>query len=43
MGFDTFVTLPESDSVQNLESYGVIPSPKDGLMKSLQNFVRVNL
>jgi cellulose biosynthesis protein BcsQ len=43
MGFDTFLTLPQSESVQNFETYGVLPSSKDGLMKVLQNFVRVNL
>jgi len=43
MGFDTFLTLPQSESVQNFETYGVLPSGKDGLMKVLQNFVSLNL
>lgn len=43
MGFDTFLTLPQSESVQNLETYGVLPSAKDGLIKVLQNFVSINL
>ena len=43
MGFNTFLTLPQSESVQNFETYGVLPSAKDGLMRVLQNFVRVNL
>ena len=43
MGFETFVTLPESESVQNLETYDVLPSLKDGLMKVLQNYLNVNL
>ena len=43
MGFDTFTKLPESESVQNLETYGVLPPSKDALMKILQNFVSINL
>jgi len=43
MGFDTFIKLPESESVQNLETYGVLPPSKDALMKILQNFVSINL
>lgn len=43
MGFDTFIKLPESESVQNLETYGVLPPSKDALMKILQNFVSVKL
>ena len=43
MGFDTFLTLPQSESVKNFETYGVLPSAKDELIKVLQNFVRVNL
>jgi hypothetical protein len=43
MGFEKFVTLPESESVQNLETFDVLPSLKDGLMKVLQNYLNVNL
>lgn len=43
MGFNTFIKLPESESVQNLETYGVLPPSKDALMKILQNFVSVKL
>ena len=43
MGFNTFIKLPESESVQNLETYGVLPPSKDALMKILQNFVSINL
>ena len=43
MGFNTFIKLPESESVQNLETYGVLPPSKDALMKTLQNFVSINL
>ncbi len=43
MGFDTFTKLPESESVQNLETYGVLPPSKDALMKILQNFVSINI
>jgi len=43
MGFESFVTLPESESVQNFETYGVFPSSKDVLMKVLQNYLNVNL
>jgi cellulose biosynthesis protein BcsQ len=43
MGFDTFTKLPESESVQNLETYGVLPPSKDALMKILQNFESINL
>ena len=43
MGFDTFIKLPESESVQNLETYGVLPPSKDALMRILQNFVSINL
>ena len=43
MGFDTFIKLPESESVQNLETYEVLPPSKDALMKILQNFVSINL
>jgi len=43
MGFDTYIKLPESESVQNLETYGVLPPSKDALMKVLQNFVSINL
>lgn len=43
MGFERFVDLPESESVQNFETYGVFPSSKDGLMKVLQNHLNVNL
>jgi cellulose biosynthesis protein BcsQ len=43
MGFDTVIKLPESESVQNLETYGVLPPSKDALMKILQNFVSINL
>ena len=43
MGFDTYLTLPQTESVQNFDTYGVLPSAKDELIKVLQNFVRVNL
>ena len=43
MGFNTFLTLPQTESVQNFETYGVLPSAKDELIKVLQNFVRINL
>jgi cellulose biosynthesis protein BcsQ len=43
MGFDTFIKLPESESVQNLETYGVLPPSKDALIKILQNFVSINI
>ena len=43
MGFNTFIKLPESESVQNLETYGVLPPSKDALMRILQNFVSINL
>ncbi|GDX24299.1 hypothetical protein LBMAG10_09640 [Actinomycetes bacterium] len=43
MGFNNFTKLPESESVQNLETYGVLPPSKDALMKILQNFVSINL
>jgi cellulose biosynthesis protein BcsQ len=43
MGFNSFETLPESESVKNYETYGVLPSAKDGLLRNLQNFVSRNL
>jgi len=43
MGFDSFQALPESESVKNFETYGVLPSAKDGLLKFLQNFLSLNL
>jgi hypothetical protein len=43
IGFDSFQALPESESVKNFETYGVLPSAKDGLLKLLQNFLSLNL
>jgi hypothetical protein len=43
MGFDSFQALPESESVKNYETYGVLPSAKDSLLKLLQNFLSLNL
>ena len=43
MGFDSFQTLPESASVKNYDTYGVLPSAKDELLKLLQNFMNLNL
>ncbi len=43
MGFDSFQALPESVSVKNYETYGVLPSAKDELLKLLQNFMNLNL
>ena len=43
MGFESFEALPESESVKNFETYGVLPSAKDGLLKLLQNFLSLNL
>ena len=43
MGFDSFQSLPESESVKNYETYGVLPSAKDSLLKLLQNFLSLNL
>ena len=43
MGFDSFQALPESESVKNYETYGVLPSTKDTLLKLLQNFLSLNL
>jgi cellulose biosynthesis protein BcsQ len=43
MGFESFQALPESESVKNYETYGVLPSAKDTLLKLLQNFTSLNL
>lgn len=43
MGFDSFEALPESESVKNFETYGVLPPAKDGLIRILQNFMSLNL
>ena len=43
MGFDSFQALPESESVKNYETYGVLPSAKDTLLKLLQNFTSLNI
>ena len=43
MGFDYFQALPESESVKNYETYGVLPSAKDTLLKLLQNFTSLNI
>lgn len=43
MGFDGCLKLPESESVKNLETYNVLPTSKDPLMKIFQSFVNSNL
>lgn len=43
MGYESFEALPESESVKNFETYGVLPSAKDEMLKLLQNFLSLNL